>query len=102
MKDVPRQRSRAAKVPTFLAPAKINLTLEVLGRRADGYHGIRSVMVPVGIFDRIAVEPAAEACVVWEAGDAPQDDLIARALRAAACAPSRTVLHKCIPVGGGL
>ena len=32
-----------------LAPAKINLTLEVLGRRDDGYHTLRSVMVPIGL-----------------------------------------------------
>jgi 4-diphosphocytidyl-2-C-methyl-D-erythritol kinase len=102
MKDAPFQRNHGAHVPLLLAPAKINLTLEVLGRRADGYHGIRSVMVPVGIFDRIAVEPAAENHVAWETGDAPPDDLVARALRAAACAPVEAVVGKAIPLGGGL
>ncbi len=34
--------------------AKINLYLEVLGRRADGYHDIRTVMVPVGIYDTLS------------------------------------------------
>ena len=29
------------------SPAKVNLNLEVLGRRGDGYHSIRSVLVPV-------------------------------------------------------
>jgi 4-diphosphocytidyl-2C-methyl-D-erythritol kinase len=36
-------------VPTLLAPAKINLTLEVLARRDDGYHMLRSLMVPVAL-----------------------------------------------------
>jgi 4-diphosphocytidyl-2-C-methyl-D-erythritol kinase len=36
---------------TVSAPAKINLTLEVLGKRADGFHEIRSVMQSVGLCD---------------------------------------------------
>ena len=43
--------------PRVLAPAKINLTLEILRRRDDGYHGVRSVMVPIGIYDEITVAP---------------------------------------------
>src|SRR6202035_1579619 len=39
------------------APAKINLTLEVLARRADGYHGIRSVMVPLELSDELTTAP---------------------------------------------
>src|SRR5262249_29760994 len=35
------------------APAKINLTLEVLGRRPDGYHDIRSVMQALTLADRL-------------------------------------------------
>jgi len=38
-----------------LAPAKVNLTLAVLGRRRDGYHDLHSVMVPLGLADRLAV-----------------------------------------------
>ncbi|RMG59708.1 MAG: 4-(cytidine 5'-diphospho)-2-C-methyl-D-erythritol kinase [Deltaproteobacteria bacterium] len=41
---------------SLLAPAKINLFLRVLNRRKDGYHEIRSLMVPISIFDRIRVE----------------------------------------------
>jgi 4-diphosphocytidyl-2-C-methyl-D-erythritol kinase len=37
------------------APAKINLSLRVVGRRADGYHLIDSVMVPVSLYDVIDV-----------------------------------------------
>lgn len=40
---------------TLHAPAKINLTLEVTGRRADGYHTLRSVMQAVDLCDRVTV-----------------------------------------------
>ncbi|MCL1857003.1 MAG: 4-(cytidine 5'-diphospho)-2-C-methyl-D-erythritol kinase, partial [Kiritimatiellaeota bacterium] len=36
-------------------PAKVNLTLEILGRRTDGYHLLRSLVMPVGITDTITV-----------------------------------------------
>lgn len=34
------------KTLTLEAPAKINLTLDILGRRTDGYHDMRMVMQP--------------------------------------------------------
>lgn len=40
---------------TLHAPAKINLTLDVTGRRDDGYHTIRSVMQAVDLCDRVTV-----------------------------------------------
>lgn len=36
--------------------AKLNLSLEVLGKRADGYHEIRSLMVPIELFDDITMD----------------------------------------------
>jgi len=38
---------------TVLAPAKLNLTLEVLGKRPDGYHEIRSVFQTINLCDRL-------------------------------------------------
>ena len=38
---------------TILAPAKLNLTLEVLSRRSDGYHEIRSVLQTISLCDRL-------------------------------------------------
>lgn len=38
------------------APAKINLTLEVLGKRVDGYHDLISIIVGVDLFDEITLE----------------------------------------------
>ncbi len=36
-----------------LAPAKLNLFLEILGRRPDGYHEIESLMVAVDLYDTL-------------------------------------------------
>ena len=41
-----------------LAPAKLNLTLAVVGRRPDGFHDLHSIMVPLGIADRLSLAPA--------------------------------------------
>ena len=38
-----------------LAPAKVNLTLAVLGTRPDGFHDLHSVMVPLDLADRLSV-----------------------------------------------
>src|SRR4051812_15460234 len=43
---------------TLLAQAKANLTLEVLRRREDGFHEIKSVMQRITLADEITIEPA--------------------------------------------
>jgi len=43
---------------TVSAPSKINLTLEVLGVRQDGYHELRSVVQTIGLADTLTFEPA--------------------------------------------
>ena len=43
---------------TIAAPAKINLTLEVLGKRPDGFHEIRSVVQAITLCDRLCFKPA--------------------------------------------
>jgi len=48
----------SATAVSFLAPAKLNLSLQVFGKRPDGYHHIRSVMVPVSLYDDVTVEEA--------------------------------------------
>lgn len=41
-----------------LAPAKLNLTLAVVGRRPDGFHELHSVFVPLALADRLSLAPA--------------------------------------------
>jgi 4-diphosphocytidyl-2-C-methyl-D-erythritol kinase len=48
----------ATAAVSFLAPAKLNITLKVFGRRSDGFHDIRSVLVPVSLYDEVTVEEA--------------------------------------------
>ncbi|HET9051142.1 MAG TPA: hypothetical protein VFO60_05525, partial [Candidatus Dormibacteraeota bacterium] len=40
-----------------VAPAKLNLTLAVVGRRSDGYHALHSVMAPLALADRLSFAP---------------------------------------------
>lgn len=42
------------------APAKVNITLEILGERPDGYHELRSVVAPIGIADTVELRPLPE------------------------------------------
>ena len=39
----------------LLSPAKINLTLNIVGVRADGYHELRSIIQPIDLFDEVAL-----------------------------------------------
>jgi 4-diphosphocytidyl-2-C-methyl-D-erythritol kinase len=90
------------------AAAKVNLALEVLGRRADGYHELATVMQAVDLSDRVVLEEAPTVEVRVAAGDVPRDgNLAARAaaaLRAAGGIETgvRITLDKRIPVAAGL
>jgi 4-diphosphocytidyl-2-C-methyl-D-erythritol kinase len=86
------------------APAKINLTLEVLGRRDDGYHGIRSVMVPLELADELRVEPAASFIFECDRAELESErNLAVAAIRALGEPPRiRMCLQKRIPVEAGL
>jgi 4-diphosphocytidyl-2-C-methyl-D-erythritol kinase len=93
----------------ILAPAKINLTLEIVGRRPDGYHDLASVMTTIDLRDDVRVAPARdlEVRIRPDVGAPPGDDLATRAVRALASATGReaaahVVVRKRIPVAGGL
>src|SRR5579862_1749160 len=88
----------------YLAPAKINLTLEVLARREDGYHALRSVMVPLSLADAIDIEPSERFAFECDAeGLGGDDNLVVRAAAAlGAPPPVRITLMKHIPSQAGL
>jgi 4-diphosphocytidyl-2-C-methyl-D-erythritol kinase len=60
-----------------LAPAKLNLALEVLGRRPDGYHEIRSVVQTIDLADTVEVEPAETLSVDARGLDLPSEQNLA-------------------------
>jgi len=86
------------------APAKINLTLEVLPRRSDGYHGIRSVMVPLELADELTIEPSNRFSFSCDREDLDDEaNLVLGAVRALGdLPPVRIELRKRIPVQAGL
>jgi len=43
-------------IQTYLSPAKVNLFLRVLRKRADGYHDIMSLMQPISLYDEISLD----------------------------------------------
>lgn len=51
------------------APAKVNLALDILGCRPDGYHDMRMVMQTVSLCDTVTVEETAEGFTLRTAGD---------------------------------
>lgn len=94
------------------APAKVNLTLRVLGRRPDGYHEIESLVAFAGFGDRLSFSPGGELALMVrgpraaQAGEAA-DNLVLKAARALAAAiPGIGLgtfqLEKRLPVAAGL
>ncbi len=94
------------------APAKVNLTLRVLGRRADGYHDIESLVVFAGVGDELTFAPGAELALTvagptaGAAGDIA-DNLVLKAARALAAQVEGLkvgsfALSKRLPVAAGL
>ena len=91
------------------APAKLNLFLHVVGRRADGYHLLQSVFVLIDWVDTLHVERRSDAALRRHdlADPLPADDLCLRAARALQQASGTTLgadIHvlKRVPAGAGL
>ncbi len=92
------------------APAKLNLFLHVTGRRADGYHELESVFVPITLADTVALtsrEDGQIRLIDPPEGLTEKNDLACRAARALQRATGTTLgvdihLKKVIPQGGGL
>lgn len=80
------------------ARAKLNFTLEVLGVRDDGYHALRSLVVPISLADEVSVSKSDRL-----ESDIPyKDDLCIKAARVLGVDDAKISVVKRIPAGGGL
>ena len=93
------------------AKAKVNFTLEVFGRRTDGYHALRSVVLPISLSDTLDIEVSDDGEITSDAGY--DDDLCVKAARvlrnvrmfestSVRMLGARISVKKRIPAGGGL
>jgi len=87
---------------TLRAPAKLNLTLEVLQRREDGFHGLRSVMVPVDLCDELYVEQSGHTSFACDVPELQERNLAERAMHALGVRGAAVRLRKVIPTGAGM
>lgn len=95
----------------LLAPAKINLSLEIRGQRADGFHEIETLMVPISLADELEIERVDREGIAFTCDDptVPCDDtnLVVRAAKLfcekCGLKPAlKIALAKKIPHGAGL
>jgi 4-diphosphocytidyl-2-C-methyl-D-erythritol kinase len=102
---------KSVRVPAY---AKVNLRLDVLGLRADGYHELRTIFQTISLHDTLELETKREPGIDLRitgnsqlAGEPGQDNLVYRAIDQLAREIGfqrgvRVVLTKRIPVGRGL
>lgn len=95
---------------TKTSPCKVNLLLNILGKRTDGFHELETVMQPIGLCDELTFEPIAGATTLTCSEPAlPTDggNLVVRAARAffersGLAGGVRMHLEKKIPMAAGL
>lgn len=100
------------RLATLRCPGKVNLHLEVAGRRADGFHELRTLFAAVGVWDELECETDPSGALELEveprgAVTAAADNLVLRAASAARTAwrvtgGARMKLCKGIPVAAGM
>ena len=95
----------------ILAPAKINLSLKILGRRADGFHELDTLIAPISLYDAIGIDQRSEKGIKFCCNDPSvplgDDNLVVRAAKTffetTKIEPAVSVeLKKKIPHGAGL
>ena len=114
------QKANTMQRMEIKAPAKINLFLDVLGKRPDGYHNIKSIVLPVSLYDRIILENRPDGIetvaghdiqlpgIPWTIAMCRSEDNLAtraaRLLKEVTGHPGgvRITLKKSIPIGAGL
>jgi 4-diphosphocytidyl-2-C-methyl-D-erythritol kinase len=96
---------------SIAAPGKVNLTLEILGKRPDGYHELSSLMVPINWYDTILARRTTDSNVSLTCSDPAlsvgPDNLIIKAAhelqRATGCRSGAQIhLDKRLPMQAGL
>ncbi len=94
---------------TVLAPAKLNLTLDITGRRGDGYHLLSTVMQAVDLFERVEVARASHLTLRTSRADLPAgpDNTAYRAAEAFFAAAqleggAEIFVEKNAPIGAGM
>jgi 4-diphosphocytidyl-2-C-methyl-D-erythritol kinase len=93
---------------TVPAPAKINLTLEVLARRADGFHEVRSVIQSIGFYDRFQFKLSNKITIKcddsrWLAGKSLVSRAVSLFKETSGCSEGATIeISKKIPLLSGL
>ncbi|MDD2486464.1 MAG: 4-(cytidine 5'-diphospho)-2-C-methyl-D-erythritol kinase [bacterium] len=98
------------KIPLKIrAYAKINLSLDILGLRPDGYHELRSLMQSVSLADELCLQTADHLSLRVDRSGLPvgEDNIILKCLRrlqqaAETTAGAKITLHKRIPIAAGL
>jgi 4-diphosphocytidyl-2-C-methyl-D-erythritol kinase len=103
----------SAELPSgvvWSAPAKLNLMLHIVGRRADGYHELQTVFQLIDLCDRIEIAVREDGAINRPKGPAgvpESEDLVVRAATALKAASGTglgadILIKKSIPLGGGL
>lgn len=95
---------------TYPSHAKINLYLEITGKRADGYHELKTVMQEIKLHDELTIESAPSFELQTRGAKMPpvEDNLLSKAYHLMSehfpgkIKPVKVFLQKNIPLGGGL
>jgi 4-diphosphocytidyl-2-C-methyl-D-erythritol kinase len=84
--------------------AKINWSLRITGKRADGFHDLETVFQTISLHDELTFRASDELSLTCDDPTIPTDDtnLVLRAARLVGAPPMAIDLRKRIPAGGGL
>lgn len=90
-----------------LAYAKLNLTLDVLYKRPDGYHELDMLNIRVSLADTVALLPAPDIAVAYDNMPVPENDTVTKAIASYSCLAGCTLgahvkIRKRIPAEAGL
>lgn len=110
--DASKQISKTGRGLKVLAPAKLNLTLLIAGKRTDGFHELETIMSKIDFYDELIIEPGAEKgveliCTGPKWAPAGEDNLVLKAANLLLQtykqpADIKITLVKNIPAGSGL